>query len=164
MILKNNEFFFINGRSRRPPLDRFNSLLSYFYTLLVHDCKSACETVGLDPSVGFLHRDRPGRPSLALDIMEELRPVFVDRLCLTIINRQQIKADDFDIMPNNAVLIKDSARKNLIENWQKRKSDIITHPFTQEKIEFGLIPYVQAQMLSRYFRGDLDSYPPFIWK
>ncbi len=164
LLLENKEEFFMAVRSRRPPLDRINCLLSFFYTLLVHECRSACETVGLDPAVGFLHRDRPGRPSLALDLMEELRPVFAERLSITLVNRRQVGPEDFELLPNGAVFIKTDIKKKLIDAWQKRKTEIINHPFLQEKIEFGLIPYTQALLLSRYIRGDLDDYPAFIWK
>ena len=164
LLLENRESFAMTIRSRRPPLDRINCLLSFFYTLLAHECRSACETVGLDPAVGFLHRDRPGRPSLALDLMEELRPLFADRLTITLINRRQISPDDFEFLPNGAVMLTPDAKKKLIDAWQKRKAEIITHPFLQEKIEFGLVPYAQALLLSRYIRGDLDGYPAFIWK
>lgn len=164
LLLENKEDFFMTSRNRRPPLDRINCLLSFFYTLLVHECRSACETVGLDPAVGFLHRDRPGRPSLALDLMEELRPIFADRLSLTLVNRRQVNPDDFEFLPNGAVFLKPETKKKLIDAWQKRKSEIIMHPYLQEKIEFGLVPYAQALLLSRYIRGDIDDYPAFIWK
>lgn len=153
-----------SGRSRRPPLDPVNALLSFLYTLLTHDCRSACESVGLDPSVGFLHRDRPGRPSLALDLMEELRPVLVDRLALSLINRRQLRADDFDRSDSGAVLLTDEARKTVLGAWQERKREERQHAFLEEKAPLGLVPYLQAQMLARHLRGDLDAYPPWFWK
>jgi CRISPR-associated protein Cas1 len=152
------------GRSRRPPLDAANALLSFLYTLLTHDCRSALETVGLDPAVGFLHRDRPGRPSLALDLVEEFRPVFADRLALSLINRKQVSASDFARMENGAVLLKEGARKTVLTAYQERKQEQIRHAFIDEKIEIGLFPIVQAQLLARHLRGDLDSYPPFLWR
>jgi CRISPR-associated protein Cas1 len=152
------------GRSRRPPLDPVNAVLSLLYTLLVHDCRSALESVGLDPSVGFLHRLRPGRPSLALDLMEELRPHLADRLALTLFNRGELKARDFRIMENGAVFLEDMARKNLLIAYQDRKKDEIDHDFLQEKTSIGLLPHLQAQLLARTLRGDLDAYPALIWK
>lgn len=152
------------GRSRRPPTDAANALLSFLYTLLVHDCRSALETVGLDPAVGFLHRDRPGRPSLALDLVEEFRPVFADRLALTLINRRQVSARDFIRMDNGAVLLKEESRKTVLTAYQERKRETLRHAFLDEKIEIGLFPAVQAQLMARHLRGDLDAYPPFLWK
>ena len=152
------------GRSRRPPLDPVNALLSFLYTLLTHDCRSACESVGLDPAVGFLHRDRPGRPSLALDLMEELRPVLADRLALSLINRRQLRARDFETREGGAVMMSDEARKTVLTAWQERKKDERLHPFLDEKAPLGLVPYLQAQMLARHLRGDLDAYPPWFWK
>ena len=152
------------GRSRRPPRDPMNALLSFLYTLLTHDCRSAAESVGLDPAVGFLHRDRPGRPSLALDLMEELRPILVDRLALSLVNRRQLRERDFEIRDGGAVKLKDDARRTVLEAWQERKKDERRHPFTGEKAPLGLVPYLQAQMLSRHLRGDLDAYPPWLWK
>lgn len=154
----------MHGRSRRPPMDRFNCLLSFCYTLLTHECRSACETVGLDPQAGYLHTDRPGRPGLALDLMEELRPIFSDRMCISLVNRRQVKVDDFDVKPNGAVLLKEETRSILIDNWQKRKQEQIAHPFLEEKIPFGLLPYAQAMLLARFIRGDIDDYPGFIWR
>lgn len=153
-----------SGRSRRPPKDAVNAVLSLLYTLLTHDCRSALETVGLDPAVGFLHKDRPGRPSLALDLMEEFRPVLADRLALTLINRKQISANDFQTMDNGAVLMKDEARKIVFTAWQERKRESIQHSFTGQAAPIGLFPFLQAQLLARHLRGDLDGYPPFIWK
>lgn len=152
------------GRSRRPPLDPVNALLSFLYTLLTHDCRSACESVGLDPAVGFLHRDRPGRPSLALDLMEEMRPVLADRLALSLINRRQLRAGDFELRDGGAVMMSDDARKTVLTAWQERKKEERMHPFLEEKAPLGLVPYLQAQMLARHLRGDLDTYPPWFWK
>lgn len=163
-LLNSKTGFEFHERSRRPPLDPVNALLSFLYTLLAHDCRSACEAVGLDPQVGFLHRDRPGRAGLALDLMEEFRHFLVDRLVLSLINRQQVSLRDFTHSETGAVLMKDDARKLILQTWQERKQDEITHPFLDEKMKIGLLPYVQAQLLARHFRGDLDAYPPFLWK
>jgi CRISP-associated protein Cas1 len=152
------------GRSRRPPLDPVNALLSFLYTLLTHDCRAAAEAVGLDPAVGFLHRDRPGRPSLALDLMEELRPVLADRLALSLINRRQLRAGDFITEDGGAVRLTDDARKVVLSAWQERKKDERQHVFLDEKVPLGLVPYVQAQLLARHLRGDIDAYPPWFWK
>lgn len=152
------------GRNRRPPRDAFNALLSFLYTLLTHDCRSALETVGLDPAVGFLHRDRPGRPSLALDMAEEFRPLLGERLALSLINRKQLNESDFRQMENGAVLLKDDARKTVLVAYQERKREELQHVFIGEKVAIGLFPYLQAQLLARHLRGDLDSYPPFLWK
>jgi len=153
-----------SGRSRRPPLDPVNALLSFLYTLLTHDCRSAAEGVGLDPAVGFLHRDRPGRPSLALDLMEELRPIFADRLALSLINRRQVRARDFEVKDGGAVLLTDDGRRAVLTAWQERKRETRRHPFIDEEAPFGLVPHLQAQLLARHLRGDLDAYPPWIWK
>lgn len=162
-ILQQKEAFFFKERSRRPPLDNLNALLSFFYTLLTGEVSSALETVGLDPYVGFLHQDRPGRPSLALDLMEELRPVFADRLALSLINRKQINAKGFVAKESGGILMDDDTRKKVLIAWQERKKETIFHPFLKENIDFGLIPYVQALLLARHLRGDLDAYPPFFW-
>ena len=151
------------ARSRRPPLDAMNALLSFLYTLLTHDCRSAAEAVGLDSAVGFLHRDRPGRPSLALDLMEELRAPLADRLALSLVNRRQLRAADFRRVDSGAVLLSDDARKLVLTAWQERKREERLHPFLQEKAPFGLVPYLQAQMLARHLRGDIDAYPPWFW-
>jgi CRISPR-associated protein Cas1 len=153
-----------SGRSRRPPLDPVNALLSFVYTLLVHDIRSALETVGLDPAVGFLHRDRPGRPSLALDLLEEFRPFFADRLVLSLINRRQVKASAFRRLENGAVLMSDDLRKEVLIAYQERKREELTHPFVNEKVTIGLLWHIQAQLLARHLRGDLNGYPPFVWK
>lgn len=152
------------GRSRRPPLDRVNALLSFLYAMLGHDCRSALEAHGLDPQVGFLHADRPGRAGLALDLMEELRAPLVDRLALSMINRGQLKADDFVVEEAGAVRLTDKARKAVLVAWQERKREELTHPFLGEKAPLGLVPYLQAQLLARTLRGDLDGYPAFIWR
>lgn len=164
LIVAQKEDFIFSGRSRRPPLDRVNCLLSFLYTLLYHDARSALETVGLDPAVGFLHRDRPGRLSLALDLMEELRPVLADRLVLTLINREQVKKRGFRITEAGAVLMDDETRKVLLVEYQKRKQIEIEHPFLKEKVPLGMLLLLQAQLLSRYLRGDMEDYPPFIWR
>lgn len=164
LIVQQKDSFFMNDRNKRPPTDNLNAMLSFLYTLLAHDIQSALETVGLDPYVGFLHRDRPGRASLALDIMEEFRAFFVDRLVLSLINRKQITAKGFTIKESGGVMMDTDTRKDVLTAWQKRKQEEITHPFLNEKISVGLLPYVQALLLSRYLRGDLDAYPPFLWK
>jgi CRISPR-associated protein Cas1 len=156
--------FFFHQRSRRPPLDRVNCLLSFLYTLLMHDVRSALESVGLDPAVGFLHRDRPGRPGLALDHMEEFRSFVADRLTLSLINRGQVKAKGFEIRESGAVLMDGETRKTVLAAYQKRKQIEIVHPFLREKMEVGLLFYAQALLLARFLRGDLDGYPPFLWK
>ncbi len=164
MILGDKEAFSFQGRSRRPPLDPVNALLSFAYSLLSNDCASALESVGMDSYVGFLHRDRPGRASLALDLMEELRPCMADRFVLTLINNRQVKAADFLYMESGAVLLSDDGRKAFLKNWQVKKKEMLTHPYLGEKLPWGMIPYVQALLLARYLRGDLDTYPPFLWK
>ena len=164
MILREKETFFFRGRSRRPPLDAFNALLSFAYSLLAHDCASALESAGLDAYVGYLHRDRAGRESLALDLMEELRPCFADRFVLTLVNNRVMKADCFDFRESGAVLLTDGGRKAFLQKWQERKKETITHPFLEEKLPWGMVPYVQSLLLARYLRGDLDDYPPFLWK
>ena len=156
--------FAFAGRSRRPPLDPMNALLSFLYTLLVHDCRSALETVGLDPGVGFLHRERPGRPSLALDLMEELRPVFADRVALSLVNRRQLAGVDFETAASGAVAMREDARRTVLVAYQDRKKDEITHPFLGEKTTVGLLPFLQANLLARYLRGDMSGYPPFLWR
>lgn len=152
------------SRNRRPPRDAFNALLSFLYTLLTHDCRSALETVGLDPAVGFLHRDRPGRPSLALDLAEEFRPLLGERLALSLINRKQVGERDFRRFDNGAVLLDDEARRTVLVAYQERKREQVQHTFLGEKVDIGLLPYVQAQLLARHLRGDLDAYAPFLWK
>lgn len=164
LIHADSELLRFRGRNRRPPRDAFNALLSFLYTLLTHDCRSALETVGLDPAVGFLHRDRPGRPSLALDLAEEFRPLLGDRLALSLINRRQLSDRDFIVFDSGAVQLKDDARKTVLVAYQERKREQLKHAFTGEKVDIGLIPFLQAQLLARHLRGDLDGYPPFLWK
>ena len=164
MILGDKETFFFRQRSRRPPLDPVNAMLSFAYSLLAHDCASALESAGLDSYVGFLHRDRPGRTSLALDLMEELRPCMADRLVLTLINTRVVKAGDFQQMESGAVLMTEEGRKRFLKSWQEKKKETLTHPYLGEKLSWGMIPYIQALLLARYLRGDLDGYPPFLWK
>mgnify|MGYP000859447691 FL=1 len=154
----------MHKRSRRPPRDPFNALLSFLYTMLANDVVAALETVGLDPAVGFLHRDRPGRASLALDLMEELRPYLADRLALSLINRKQVMPKGFVVRESGAVHMDDETRRTVLQAWQERKRDVVTHPFLEEKIEVGLLPYVQAMLFARYVRGDIDGYPPFLAK
>ena len=164
MVGGDREAFHFGGRSRRPPLDRTNALLSFVYALLRHDIESALESVGLDPAVGLLHTDRPGRPSLALDMMEELRAPLADRLVLTVINRRQVRASAFTVQDNGATLLEETTRREIIAAWQTRKQDEMEHPFLGERISMGLIPYVQALLLARYIRGGLDAYPAFLWR
>lgn len=164
LITAQKDDFFFRERSRRPPLDSMNALLSFLYTMLTHDVTSALESVGLDPAVGFLHRDRPGRPGLALDIMEEFRPYFADRLALSLVNLKQVSGQGFEKTETGAVLMDEYTRKSVIAVYQNRKQEGIMHPFLREKIAVGLLPYSQALLLSRYLRGDIDGYPPFIWK
>lgn len=164
MILQNKEDFYFRIRSRRPPLDNMNAMLSFAYTLLAHDMRSALEAVGLDAYVGFMHRDRPGRESLALDVMEELRGVYADRFVLSLINKQVLSGEDFVRKESGAVLMKDEARRTFMTAWQNRKQETLTHPYLGEKITWGLVPHVQSLLLARYLRGDLDEYPPFLWK
>lgn len=164
LILQQKEDFSFADRNKRPPVDNINAMLSFVYTLLAHDAASALEAVGLDPYVGFLHRDRPGRVSLALDLMEELRSVYADRFVLSLINKRVVNKNGFVQKENGAVLMDDETRKAILTAWQSRKQEQITHPFLEEKLEWGLVPYVQAMLLARFIRGDLDAYPPFLWK
>ena len=164
LITVAKEEFFFRGRSRRPPIDNVNALLSFVYTLLVHDCVGALETVGLDPAVGYLHVDRPGRPGLALDLMEEFRSFLADRLVVSLINRRQVNASGFYKTESDAVLMDDVSRKEVLVSWQKRKQEEIQHPFLGERVPLGLLPYVQALLLARHLRGDLDGYPTFFWR
>jgi CRISPR-associated protein Cas1 len=164
LIRVQDDAFRFQRRSRRPPLDRINALLSFLYAMLGHDCRSALETHGFDPQVGFLHADRPGRASLALDLMEELRPVLADRLALSLVNRRQLDADDFVIEEAGGVRLTDGARKRVLVAWQERKRDTLRHPFFGETAPLGLVASLQAQLLARHFRGDLDGYPAFFWK
>lgn len=164
LILQNKDAFFFRKRSRRPPLDRMNALLSFVYTLLAGDCAAALRGAGLDPYVGYLHTDRPGRLSLALDLMEELRPVLGDRFALRLVNSRALTPENFDERENGAVLLNDAGRKVVLTEWQNKKRETITHPFLGEKLAWGLVPYVQALLLARYLREDMDAYPPFMWK
>jgi CRISP-associated protein Cas1 len=164
LITAQKEDFFFRGRSRRPPLDNMNALLSFIYTLLAHDASSALESVGLDPQVGFLHAERPGRPSLALDLMEEFRPFLADRLALSLVNLRQVQGGGFRTTESGAVEMNDATRKELLVAYQKRKQEEIQHPFLDESVSIGLLFYVQALLLARLLRGDLDGYPPFVWK
>jgi CRISPR-associated protein Cas1 len=164
LILQQKDSFYFRGRSRRPPMDNVNALLSFVYTLLANETAAALESVGLDPYIGFLHRDRPGRVSLALDMMEELRPICADRFVLTLINTREVNKEGFSIRENGAVAMNDDTRKKLLTAWQAHKQELITHPFLMEKIPWGLVPYAQAMLLARLLRGDLDDYPPFLWK
>ena len=164
LILHQKESFGFAGRNRRPPLDNANALLSFVYTLLTHDVRSALEGVGLDPQAGFLHRDRPGRPGLALDMMEELRPILADRLVLSLINRKQVTGKGFTIRENHGVEMDEKTRRVVLTAYQERKREEIEHPFLKKKVPWGLVPHIQARLLARYLRGDLDGYPAFIWK
>ena len=164
LILQQRNTFAFTRRSRRPPLDPVNALLSFAYTLLARDCAAALEGVGLDPYVGFLHRPRPGRTSLALDLMEELRAVYADRFVLTCINQKTILPKHCEKQESTAVLLTEEGRRAFLEAWQLRKQQVIQHPFLKEKIPWGLVPYVQALLLARTLRGDLERYPPFFWK
>lgn len=164
LILQQKKDFVFQGRNKRPPLDYVNALLSFVYTLLTNSITSALETVGLDPYVGCLHTERPGRVSLSLDLIEELRPVLADRLVLSLINKKMVSKKDFKQKENGAVLMDDAARKIVLTEWQNKKKETITHPFLKDKVEWGMVPYVQAMLLARYLRGDLDGYPPFLWK
>jgi CRISPR-associated protein Cas1 len=164
LIVSQKECFYFRERSRRPPLDSMNALLSFLYAMLANDVTSALESVGLDPAVGFLHRDRPGRPGLALDLMEEFRPVLADRVALSLVNLQQVKGSGFTTTETGAVTMDDKTRKEVLVAWQKRKTEEVQHPFLGEKVTVGLLPYVQALLFARYLRGDLDGYPPYIWK
>lgn len=163
LVIKNKEDFSFQQRSRRPPLDRINCLLSFLYMLILHDIRSALECTGLDPAVGYLHRDRPGRPGLALDMMEEFRPV-ADRLAVSLINLNQVRAEGFKIGEGGGVHMDDKTRKVLLQTYQKRKQDILTHPFLAEKMPLGLFFHTQALLFARFLRGDLDGYPPVIWR
>lgn len=163
LITRNKETFSFAQRTRRPPLDPVNALLSFVYTLLTHDCRSACESCGLDPQCGFLHRDRPGRPSLALDLMEEFRVMIADRAALSLINRGQLTSKDFHVHENAATVLKDDSRKIVLQHWQERKATEIRHPYLDQKVTLGLLPFLQARLLARHLRGDLDAYPAFLF-
>lgn len=164
MLLADREAFRMQGRSRRPPRDRMNALLSFLYTLLLNDCVAAAEGVGLDPQVGFLHTVRPGRPALALDLMEELRAVLADRLALTLVNRRQVTAKDFEERPGGAVRFTDEARKTVVVAYQKRKQDEVQHEAAAQRAPLGLVPHIQARLLARHLRGDMEDYLPFLYR
>lgn len=164
LIVDQKEGFVFRERSRRPPLDEVNALLSFLYTLLAHDVRSALETVGLDPSVGFLHRDRPGRPGLALDLMEEFRPVIADRLVLSLINRRQVSPKGFTRTAGGAVTMDADTRKTVLAEYQKRKQEEVYHPYIEESVQIGLLFFIQANLMARHIRGDIDGYPPFFWR
>lgn len=164
LIVQQREAFSFHGRSRRPPLDPTNALLSFLYALLRHDAESALEAVGLDPAVGFLHTDRPGRPGLALDLMEELRAFLCDRLALSLINLRQIRPEGFSTRETGGVEMDDATRKEILVAYQKRKQEELLHPFLREKAPVGLLLHLQAALLARHLRGDLDAYPSFFWK
>lgn len=164
LIIDQKEDFIFNERNRRPPLDPVNALLSFVYTILAHDVRSSLETVGLDPAVGFLHRDRPGRAGLALDLMEEFRPVIADRLVLSLINRRQVSQKGFKKAENGAVVMDDATRKTVLTEYQNKKQDEIVHPYIEEKVPLGLLFFVQANLMARFIRGDIDGYPPFFWR
>lgn len=164
LILQQKKDFSFEGRNKRPPLDNVNAMLSFIYTILTNNIAAALETVGLDPYVGVLHTERPGRVSLALDIIEELRSVLADRFVLTLINKKVVNGNDFLKKENGAVIMKDDARRKILTEWQNKKKETLTHPYLKEKMEWGMVPYIQAMLLARYLRGDLDAYPPFLWK
>lgn len=164
LIVAQKDSFSFADRSRRPPTDEVNAMLSFVYSMLAHDVASALEGVGLDPAVGYLHKDRPGRPSLALDIMEEFRPWLADRLVLSLINRKQVGPNGFRKTESGAVEMDEETRKTVIAAWQERKQDAITHPYIGEKIHVGFAAHIQARLLARHIRGDLEQYPPFVWK
>lgn len=164
LITSSRTDFTMRERTRRPPMDKINALLSFLYAMLSHDARSACESCGLDPAVGFLHRDRPGRPSLALDLMEELRPILCDRLALSLINRKQVHANGFEVTESGAVRMNEETRKTVVGAYQKRKQDELIHPYLGDSVSLGLMVHLQARLLSRVVRGELESYPAFIWK
>lgn len=164
LLVAQRDDFAISSRNRRPPMDPMNALLSYLYTLLAHECRGALESVGLDPQVGFLHELRPGRPALALDLMEEFRPVMADRMAVSLVNLRQVSRSDFKVTETGAVQMSDNARKTVLAAWQKKKQEQVEHPFLKEKMPFGLLPYVQALLLARHLRGDLDAYPSYLMK
>lgn len=164
LILQQKKDFVFQVRNKRPPQDNINAMLSFVYTLLTNQIASALEVVGLDPYIGYLHTDRPGRASLALDLIEEFRSVYADRFVLSLINKRIITGKDFSKKENGAVLLSDNARKKVLVEWQNKKKEVITHPYLKEKVEWGMVPYVQSMLLARYLRGDIDGYPVFLWK
>ena len=163
-ILQQKRDFVFQVRNKRPPQDNINAMLSFVYTLLTNQIASALEVVGLDPYIGYLHTDRSGRASLALDLIEEFRAVYADRFVLSLINKRIITGKDFSKKENGAVLLSDNARKKVLVEWQNKKKEVITHPYLKEKVEWGIVPYVQTMLLARYLRGDIDGYPVFLWK
>ena len=164
LITNQKESFAFRGRSRRPPLDNVNALLSFLYAMLAHDARAACEAAGLDAAVGFLHRDRPGRPGLALDLMEEFRPYIADRLALSLINRKQVGPAGFTTAEGGAVNMDDATRKAVLVAYQKRKQEQVIHPFLGEKVSVGLLIHLQARLMARHLRNDMPAYVPFVWK
>jgi CRISPR-associated protein Cas1 len=164
LITAQKEVFYFHDRNRRPPKDNMNALLSFLYTLLMLDMESALESVGLDPAVGFLHRDRPGRPSLALDMMEEFRPILADRLALSLVNLQEVQSKGFEKTETGAVVMDEETRKKVLVAYQNRKKEEIVHPFLSERVQIGLLPHLQALLMARFLRGDVDGYPPFVWR
>ncbi|MBX3316156.1 MAG: type I-C CRISPR-associated endonuclease Cas1 [Phycisphaeraceae bacterium] len=164
LIRSSDPAFTFSNRTRRPPLDRVNALLSFLYAMLAHDARTACEACGLDPAVGYLHLDRPGRPGLALDLMEEFRAFLADRLAISLINLGQVKASGFTVTESGAVEMSETTRKEVVAAYQRRKQESIVHPFLNERTTVGLLVHLQARLLARFIRGDLDAYPPFIWK
>ena len=164
LIRADHGAFQFHGRTRRPPTDNVNALMSFLYSMLTHDLRSACEAAGLDAAVGFLHRDRPGRPGMALDLVEEFRPFIADRMVFSLINRRQVTHRDFDVGPGGAVQLTEKGRKTVLAAYQKRKQDVIEHPYLGEKTTIGLLPHLQARLCARFIRGDLNAYPGFIWK
>lgn len=164
LILQQKKDFVFQGRNKRPPLDNVNAMLSFVYTLLTNQITSALETIGLDPYVGYMHTDRPGRASLSLDLIEELRAVMADRFVLSLINKKIVSGKNFTRKENGVVLMDADLRKKLLSEWQNKKKEIITHPYLKEKMEWGMVPYVQAMLLARFLRDDLDGYPVFLWK
>lgn len=164
LILQQQDDFQFDVRNRRPPLDRVNALLSFTYSLLTSMCVSALESVGLDPYAGYMHTDRPGRCSLALDLVEELRAPYADRFVLSCINKKIVSANDFEEKENKAILLTSNGKKEFLTSWQNKKAEKLNHPYLNEKVEWGLVPYVQALLLARYIRGDLEAYPSFFWK
>ena len=156
--------FSLDGRTRRPPLDRFNALISFLYSMLMNDCRSALETVGLDPQLGFLHAVRPGRAALALDLQEEFRSVLADRLALTLINRGQLDAGDFEFREGGAVSLNEKSRRTVVTAWQERKQEEVTHPLLETKLPIGLLPLIQARILARTLRGEMEGYLPYLAK
>jgi CRISPR-associated protein Cas1 len=164
MVRQNRDTFSPRGRTRRPPLDPMNALLSFLYGVLVHDCAAACAAAGLDPSVGFLHVDRPGRPGLALDLMEEFRPLLADRLALALVNRQQVRPEGFTVRDGGSVQMDETTRRTVVSAYQKRKREEVTHPFLDRKVPLGRLPFLQARILARHLRGDLTDYVPCVLK